>query len=266
MINFNYLELQLVDHCNLNCAFCTHYSPIAPKNFKNIIEFEQEIISIKKLLDNRTVQSKFILALMGGEPLLHPNIEEICKIARKYLNDTNLYDIEIVTNGLLLPSQNKNFIDCINQNNIKIYWTCYQELSNTVLESIRDCLKLYNNTSTRISDGFHNIALDFNCNDEIKKVNSFFTCTGGLNHLCTFLKNGRLYHCAIEANSNILTEYFNLPTIKVESLDITNITIWELLEFINKPSNFCKYCNLPCRFFYKHWRLSNKQIIEWIKH
>lgn len=30
------IETQIVDHCNLNCYGCTHYSTLAPENFINI--------------------------------------------------------------------------------------------------------------------------------------------------------------------------------------------------------------------------------------
>ena len=41
-----YLEVNLADHCNLNCQCCDHFSPIAKKTF---LDFEQYVRDIHRI-------------------------------------------------------------------------------------------------------------------------------------------------------------------------------------------------------------------------
>ena len=37
------VEIQIVDHCNLNCNCCNHFSPLADKWFMELESFETQI-------------------------------------------------------------------------------------------------------------------------------------------------------------------------------------------------------------------------------
>ena len=39
----DYIETHLVDHCNLKCKGCSHFSGIAPPFFKDFDEFYKEM-------------------------------------------------------------------------------------------------------------------------------------------------------------------------------------------------------------------------------
>ena len=46
----NYIETHLVDHCNLNCKGCSHFSPLVGKPFyKDYNEFKKEIEQLSKI-------------------------------------------------------------------------------------------------------------------------------------------------------------------------------------------------------------------------
>ena len=94
------LEIHIVDHCNLNCAGCNHFCPLAepyyitPEYLKEQLEMVKEKIpSIKWLM------------LLGGEPTIHPQLLELCQIARKIFPDI---PVEILTNGKDLTNIIKN--------------------------------------------------------------------------------------------------------------------------------------------------------------
>jgi molybdenum cofactor biosynthesis enzyme MoaA len=74
-----YLELHLTDHCNLNCKGCGHYSPIAQENFASFVEFKKDMLRLGHLF--RNIQ---IIRLMGGEPLLHPDVAFFLLKTRAY--------------------------------------------------------------------------------------------------------------------------------------------------------------------------------------
>ena len=42
--------VDIVDHCNLNCKCCGHFSPLAPKGFLDINTFERDLKRLHELL------------------------------------------------------------------------------------------------------------------------------------------------------------------------------------------------------------------------
>ena len=88
-------EIQLAEHCNLNCAGCNHFSSIADPEFVDVGEFEREVKRMGELFDHECER----FYLIGGEPLLHPQIITLMKIARDNFSKGN---ITIFTNGTLL--------------------------------------------------------------------------------------------------------------------------------------------------------------------
>jgi hypothetical protein len=111
-------DVQLADHCNLNCKGCGNFSPIAPKCFLDKEVFDKDCERLSTLTEGILED----IYLFGGEPLLHPEITGIIKIARKHFPKT---DISILTNGLLLLKMNDEFWNCCRENNIKITITKY---------------------------------------------------------------------------------------------------------------------------------------------
>jgi len=62
------------------------------------------------------------IGVMGGEPLLHPELKQILISARVYFPDTL---IQLVTNGLLLLRQDEEFWQICRENNITLVNTRY---------------------------------------------------------------------------------------------------------------------------------------------
>src|SRR4030067_480702 len=65
----SYLEVQLVDHCNMNCSGCSHFSPLADKFFADIEQYDRDMKQLRQLVANIMT-----FRLLGGEPLLHPHV------------------------------------------------------------------------------------------------------------------------------------------------------------------------------------------------
>ena len=81
-------SLYLTDKCNLDCSYCTEYD-----NSKPHPKLEDLKLWIRKIRDLGTMR----IALVGGEPLLHPNVVEIVRYCRELGFATSL-----TTNGFLL--------------------------------------------------------------------------------------------------------------------------------------------------------------------
>ena len=90
-----YIEYDIVGHCNLNCKGCSHFSNIICDNsFVTLESYEKDLRRMKELFSYIAR-----IKILGGEPLLHPQLNEIIKITREVLPKAT---IDIVTNGLLI--------------------------------------------------------------------------------------------------------------------------------------------------------------------
>lgn len=86
-------EINLTQHCNLSCAGCNHASHLLPKRFVELATVERDLRALAPVLlfDE--------LKLVGGEPLLHPELLAILRVARA---SGVARQLTLVTNGLLL--------------------------------------------------------------------------------------------------------------------------------------------------------------------
>ena len=87
------LEMHIVDHCNLKCKGCSHFSNIADEYYVSVEDFRNSLLLASK---HFRIHS---FALMGGEPFLHPEIKQLIGEARKILPSAR---IVISSNGMLV--------------------------------------------------------------------------------------------------------------------------------------------------------------------
>src|ERR1043166_5736255 len=81
-------SLYVTDQCNLDCAYCTEYDNSRPH--PSIDDLKKWVRKIRELGTMR-------IALVGGEPLVHPDIVELVRYCRELGFATSL-----TTNGFLL--------------------------------------------------------------------------------------------------------------------------------------------------------------------
>jgi MoaA/NifB/PqqE/SkfB family radical SAM enzyme len=187
-------DVQLADHCNLNCMGCSNYSPIAPKNFLKKESFNKDCERLS-LLSGGNLEDIY---LFGGEPLLHPEIIEIIRIARKHFQNT---DIVILTNGILLPKMNDTFWECCREHNIKITITKYPVKID--ITSIKEIAKKF---SVKLEIFYENTERKFffrplNLKNLTDAKKNFLFCPEA--NRCIILRNGRL-SCTTASNIEIL--------------------------------------------------------------
>lgn len=93
-------ELHVVEHCNLRCAHCCNMSPY-------LAERTQSVAEIAAMCETMAAQLEVdVFKIMGGEPLLHPEITEVVRaIKRSGISDT----IRLFTNGLRLHAMDDAF-------------------------------------------------------------------------------------------------------------------------------------------------------------
>jgi organic radical activating enzyme len=89
------VELHVVEHCNLRCAQCCNMSPYLPERVSSVED-------VRATCDRlREVVRPDVLKIMGGEPLLHPDVGGLLRTIRESRVAPR---VRLFTNGLLLRS------------------------------------------------------------------------------------------------------------------------------------------------------------------
>lgn len=256
--HLDYFCIHIVGECNLRCKGCDHFSPLAKGEYLLLSDFEKDFKRLSELTDSHVRR----IGLMGGEPLLHPELTKFFPVARKYFPNS---EIQLVTNGILLSSQKEDFWLGIRENDITIMVTKYP--ININLEKILEQVKkykvrfsYYNNPKEEKTSYKIPLDVEGKQNAETNFKNCFHS-----NKLC-FLGNGKLYPCTVAPNVYRFNEAFdyNLPT--KGGVDIYEVsTEDELLENLAKPLEMCKYCDVKNREYNLRWERSKKDISEWLR-
>ena len=90
------VNIDITNKCDMNCIMCWYHSPYlkSQDNLISHISLERFKNLVKEL---KRIKTKIILLAGEGEPLLHPNLEEMIEFIRK-----NSLDVEVMTNGYYL--------------------------------------------------------------------------------------------------------------------------------------------------------------------
>ena len=234
------IEYSITDQCNLNCAYCCHYAPIAEKYFVNVNQFKLDITR----LSNLTQGGKGLgtLGILGGEPLLHPQFIELCVAARQYLPMSR---IRVTTNGLLLNKLSKQALCILRRFDIEILISKYRaeddfEAMDNLLTEYGIIHKFCNNNELV---NFSKYSLDETGNQNAEK--SHKNCELWQEYYtCHELRDGYLYPCSQIARVDSLNKVYDLhlPDKLQSAINIHTSNIVDILNFLAKPVVHCKYC------------------------
>lgn len=113
------MDLNIVRHCNNWCAFCTHGSPLADHYFMPPATLARDLAILEPILLSKRV------ILLGGEPLMHPDLLGIMKV----LADSKVpVQKEILSNGRLLFDMPDEFFAACERWKFSICVTVYENL------------------------------------------------------------------------------------------------------------------------------------------
>jgi len=120
------LEVEVADQCNLACRACSHLSPVAPNKILDVSELERDLSVLATCLHAS------LFRLVGGEPLLHPQLSEVARVVRA----SGIADkIVLLTNGLLLNRAPGQLWDTLDR--VEIYVYPGREARQSDLERLR---------------------------------------------------------------------------------------------------------------------------------
>jgi hypothetical protein len=271
-IRFHYVETRITDHCNLDCKYCTALSPVAEEKFMDKASFVRDYTRLREL----TGGDVGFIRILGGEPLLHPELLGILTEARKLFCETS---IQLFTNGILLSKQSEEFWRTCGE--LKVFVSISAYPINIHFDSFKQTAEHYGvkigyngDKGTGGGGGGGGIGganpagkdmfkwhLDLQGSQD--KIEQFNCCPIAA---CSTFDYGKLYACSIAASIKHFNKYFNqnIPITEEDYIDIYKVqSIDEILEFISAPRPICAYCYAQQLTEDLKWGLSKKEITEW---
>lgn len=221
-------EMHVVDYCNLNCKGCTHFSPLFSREQPN---------AEKRIHDIEIVASKFShiikFFLMGGEPFESSDICKYIVETRRILPNTM---IQIVTNGLLIPTLSQKVLDTIRENDIVVSISEY-EPTNKIIDKIENVLK-DNNIRYLIrsfdTKQLFNKPLSISENSKYKN-----NC---ISNGCVNIWEGKIARCPTLMYINKFNETFGVFLPLQGIYDVEELNGTEILERMKQEVLLCKHC------------------------
>ena len=224
----NHVEMHIMDACNLNCRGCTHFAPLFSKE---IPDFYSRIEDVKTIANKIDYIHNFYI--MGGEPLLNPDLGRYVMEIRKMLPHTRLY---VVTNGLLVPKMNSELLYAIKQNSVILSISEYLP-TKKVKTSINDILDEYDiRYEYRPYDGKKIFGIPLSLTKESKYAHK---C---LSNGCVNIWNGTIARCPTVMYIHKFNEAFgtNLPQDGIYSLN--DLSGKEIVELVKAKIPLCDHC------------------------
>ncbi len=220
--------------CTLNCKDCISLVPY----FKGKKHYPKEEI-VKSALNYLDVMDGVVfMPLFGGEPLMHPNIAEICE---EITASSKLMFLELITNATLVP---KIDYQKLKDSGVVVRISDYHELSKKKHELIA-VLEEYDIPYYYVDDTDLWYKMPYptarNLRDEAK-AEQYKNCFARHNN--PTIINNKYYECTFCGVCEELDSYTSSNTDSVD-LQNTHSLKERLTEYIENTKflNCCDYCN-----------------------
>lgn len=266
LAKYKHIEMHLADNCNLDCASCSHFSSIVDKEDgkwrADVEQTERDFKRMSELFYEHTSGSH--IWLMGGEPLLHPQVSEFFRIARENFPGKDRH-VWLLTNGILLLSQKDEFWHAAKKYDIKIKMSHYPPVK-TVEKIKAVCAKWGIPFKLKLKPDFREQLLNLDGPYDMQK--NYDIC--GLSS-CVNLRHGKMYTCCMLPHIHFFNKKFNkdLPNTGPAldpgggiDLYADGLTDVELANKLDTPVDLCKFCVADPKK--SAWKRTKGEIAEWV--
>jgi len=235
-IIFNKLDLHILSKCSLNCKYCSTMMPF----FKEPAVFPKEEILRDFWQLEKYVDRFDTVNLLGGEPLLHPDLPDIIS---EIALSSKVKKITVVTNGTLFPSE--KLLSVFAGKKIFVVVSNYFPLSgeiNNILSQFRK-----DNISFSVATSWFN---DYGRNGRLNRSEedmkyAFSHC---LETLCRTYLHGKLYLCPASAQMDVLgmckpapEDFIDIREVRERGLP--RKTVRERLKKLLRERTYVSACN-----------------------
>lgn len=233
-------DVLVTERCTLACSYCNMFMP----HYEAPIHRELDII--KSDVDSyfKIVDYVSVFHLVGGEPFLYPNIEDIIEyILKNYIHKID--KLIITTNGTILPKQST--LDLLKENDVILSVSDYTDKLPHIQKKVLRVLDTYK--SQNINHYVRNEIEWYDFGDlRIKKnlttdelIKHFDSCTAPFRGL----NDGKFYYCHLNTSA-VRTNLF--PLNDNDYVSINDVSKEDLIKFDLGYTNlgyvtFCDNCN-----------------------
>jgi organic radical activating enzyme len=249
-----FLEYYITINCNLNCASCSTFSPLVKGNtHKPFEDIKSETEKMYRITDNG--KKIYALVLMGGEPLMHPDINKIIK----HFGELNV-PIRIVTNGILVPTKKDEFFDLINTYDVDFVVSIYPKLKyEKIFKKLEEHGCKYRKFTYLRDDSWGSQYLH-----REKKPVTDCRYRGNV----YILRDNKIFTCSETAFFDVFDNAFKgehgLKLTEDDYVDLDDIeTLDELKERRKTIPPLCNYCD-GSEKKRGQWKMSDNSIDEWL--
>lgn len=254
IISSEIVEVNVADQCNLSCRGCSHLSPISRKKYYDPVQLSEELGALA------TVYHAKKLRLLGGEPLLHPNLVDVVSACRR----SGISDkICVVTNGVLLDRISDELLDAIDILEISDYGgiNLTESRASDLAQRVND-----HNCVLRVLrfSHFRESYSETGTKDRGLIKDIYDTCLIAHKWACHNVENGYFYKCP---QAHVLRN--NMPKLKDTAARPSGVQILsnqnlfsDLRRYLMSPAPLleCKYCLGSVGKLYPH---EQKKRVGW---
>ena len=243
----NYLDIPVVDWCNLKCKNCWLACNLVKDGAATPREvYERDMYQLTKKFGN--IES---IHFMGGEPFLSNELDIYIKIAKKCFPRAPLF---ITTNGSMIEKQSDEILEVIRENDVMISISFYPAVRNRMY----DIVKFMENKGLRfwLSPEKKEFFKLFSF-DEQDVVKTREACP---NTNCHYLQEGHLYGCGVPITMRRLKQIADIKWADEEKgCDIySNLSGWEMSRILNSPFSTCKHCTADMKA--AAWEIAGRNV------
>jgi organic radical activating enzyme len=234
-------ELHVTEHCNLRCAHCCNTSPYLPHKTLDPAHIADTLATMSAVLQAD------VFKIMGGEPLLHPQITEVLRVVRA---SGVASVVRLFTNGLLLSRMDDDFWRALDQLTVSTYASAPVRREHLALiEDKADRFGVVLNVKP--VQHFSQVMHDVRRHDDAAVQKTWDSCW--LRHRCLVARDGRFYICTRAAYLEDLhervqlSEPFEDPRARrlADSVALDDPQLGDqLLALLNRsePLHSCRFC------------------------
>lgn len=129
-VQIRLVEFHVAHDCNLTCVGCSHFSPFATRQNVGQAEIERDLELAGRSLEPEHVH------VMGGEPLLNPELPELLPLFRSHFPAAS---IKLVTNGVLFLKAPDSLCDALRRHDITLAISRYPKIRLNRPAILRRC-------------------------------------------------------------------------------------------------------------------------------
>jgi organic radical activating enzyme len=227
------LEVVVTHHCNLRCRACAYLSPVQRPTRVDPVSLQRSLTALASRFHASEAR------ILGGEPLLHPDLVGVVVAVR---NSGICDTIRLITNGTLLERASEALWDAVDEVSVSVYPG--RELDPAAADVIQRTAGEHGvRLKFKTFDYFRQSYAETGTSDDGLVDRIYRTCQMAHSWRCLTVWSGHLYRCP---------QSLFLPSV-LDSLDLAHEGIpiaddpgfgERLLDFLEdpRPLSACRNC------------------------